>query len=190
MEQRLRYDPRRAEHQRCKRYERRQRTLAREHRNAFRLRIGDDLRRDRLRTRVQFLAVRFKLRLNVVEFRPLGLGRRFELPQLRLFRGVGYDAGFDIGEALRDAVFAPLRNRRFLFEAIDDLGDFLADLNFEPGEIGVELAHARMARQQGRGKLRNLPLDAHALLHEILNKRRLLHVRQLIGRSERDHLAR
>ena len=58
-----------------------------------------------------------------------------------------------------------------------------------PLEIGADLAHARVRRQQRRRQLRELPLQTNALLHEILNERRLLHVGQRLGVAGPHHLA-
>ena len=59
----------------------------------------------------------------------------------------------------------------------------------QTAEIGLDLAHARMRRQQRRRQLRQLPLQAHALLHQVLDQRGFLHVGQRLGRSGAHQLA-
>ena len=46
-----------------------------------------------------------------------------------------------------------------LLDALDDLADLALDLALQTIEIGVELAHARMRRQQRRRQLGELPLE-------------------------------
>ncbi len=82
------------------------------------------------------------------------------------------------------------RHLCLLLEAVDDLFDLGVDLAPQAREVGVELAHAGMARKQRRRKLGDLPLDAHALLDEVLNERRFLHVGQRVGGALLQHLAR
>ena len=45
-------------------------------------------------------------------------------------------------------ILAALRHFGFLLETVDELRDFGRQLLLQPGEIGIELTHARMTRQK------------------------------------------
>ena len=72
---------------------------------------------------------------------------------------------------------------------LQDLADLGVDLLLQARELGVELLHARVAGQQRRGKLGDHALDAHALLHEVLDERRLLNVGEDIAGAALGQLA-
>jgi len=189
-EQGLRHRPGCAEQKRGHGDERRELTLLREHRHARGLRARDHLDFDRLGLRDGALAIGFDLLLKTFELGALGLSRCFELSQLGFLGRVGDDLGLQLIERFLDAVFPADGDLGFLVEAVDELGHFARELALQTGQIGIQLLHTRMAGQQRGREFGNLPLDTHALLHQVLDQRRLLHVGQRVGRAELHHLAR
>ena len=92
-------------------------------------------------------------------------------------------------EAPPDAVLAHGGDLRLALEPVDDLADLGPDLPVEAGQLGIELLHARMRRQQRRRQLGDLPLDAHALLDEARHQLRFLHVGQRLAGAAGSDLA-
>ena len=160
-----------------------------EARHAGRARQRDDLRLDRHGAAVGIEAVGFEARLQALQLGTLRLGGGFELAQLHLVIAGADDLLLHLLEALANRRLARGGDRRALFDAFDDLADFALDLPLQAFEVGAQLAHARMRRQQRRRQLGELALDAHALLHEILDQRRTLHVGKRFGGAGTNHLA-
>ena len=160
-----------------------------EARHAGRAGQRDDLRLDRHGAAVGIEAIGFEARLQALQLGTLRLGGGFELAELHLVIAGADDLLLHLLEALANRRLARGGDRRALFDAFDDLADFALDLPLQTFEVGAQLAHARVRRQQRRRQLGELALDAHALLHEILDQRRTLHVGKRFGVAGTNHLA-
>ena len=158
-------------------------------RNAGRARQRDDLRLDRHGAAIGADAVGFEAGLQTIELGALRLGDGFELAQLHLVVAGADHLLLHLVEALAHRGLTRGGDGRALLDALDDLADFALDLALQTFEVGAQLAHARVRREQRRRQLGELALDAHALLHEVLDERRALHVRQQLGVAGADHLA-
>ncbi len=186
VEQRAGDDDGDAEQQRRHGDERRVRQRLGEARHARRPGQRDDLRLDRHGAAVGIETVGFEARLQALELGALRLGGGFELAQLHLVIAGADDLLLHLLEALANRRLARGGDRRALLDAFDDLADFALDLPLQAFEVGAQLAHARVRGQQRRRQLGELALDAHALLHEILDQRRALHVGKRLRRCRRE----
>ena len=100
------------------------------------------------------------------------------------------DARFGFLDALAHALLTQGGNFDLTLEALDHIPDLRLDLLLEPGEIGVELLHARVRGQQRRRQLGELALEAHALLHQPRHQGGFLHVGERLAAAAGGNLAR
>ena len=150
----------------------------------------DDLHLDGNCQRIAGGARSLQLRSAALELGALGLGEALQRAHLDVVPAGAHHPPLGLVDAPADALLAHGRDLGLALEPLDDLLDLAPDLPVEAGQIGIELLHARMRRQQSRRQLGDLPLDAHALLDETRHQLRLLHVGERLGAAAGDDLAR
>src|SRR6202011_3048914 len=103
----------------------------------------------------QRLAIAAQIRIEEVALR-----RRLALERSELDAGVVGARRLDLRliEAVGDLVLARLRQLRIGLKRIEDLLCLRRDLPIEIADLGGELLHARMTRQEGRRELGHLGL--------------------------------
>jgi hypothetical protein len=165
------HNPSQTEQERTDHREQRERQLLWERWRHSRTGLGDEARFNRHILGCDNRAVVLHLLLKALKFAALALGGGFKRAQFGIVaRGVD-DVGLQFTDLLVDGVNAQASRTGFFFETLRELGDFRGELTAQAAEIGIQLLHARMAGQQGRRQLGNLPFEADALAFEALDQR-------------------
>jgi hypothetical protein len=139
-----------AEKARCESRQRGEQQRARRYGFARRPGARNDLHLDGNGAGIRRGAGGLELGLQALKFRTLRLGQAFQRPQFYIVGAGTDDARFGLFDALAHALLTQGGNFGLTFEALDHIADLRLDLLLEPGEIGLELLHARVGGQQRR----------------------------------------